>query len=160
MTEAGISRDANERVVAASEIMAAMMEFCVPLDRLYLDPLLLPFGVAQRQAMEAMEAVAMFKQLNQPPLKKVVGLSNIYDGCLEAAKPRLPPRSPHCQSRRVSTRRSRIPTTRCRWLSRTRTRPRFAPTTPSRSRFRCRGTRFRTVTLTWTELLESLDVRL
>ncbi len=86
MTEAGVSRDANERVMAATEIMAAMMEFDVPLDRLYLDPLLLPVSVAQQQAMEAMEAISMFKMLNEPPLKSVVGLSNIYNGCPEAVK--------------------------------------------------------------------------
>jgi len=86
MTEAGVSRDADERLIAASQIMAAMMEFDVPLDRLYLDPLLLPISVAQQQAMEAMKAIEMFKQLNEPPLKTVVGLSNIYNGCPEAVK--------------------------------------------------------------------------
>lgn len=86
MTEAGVSRDANERVMAATEIMTAMMEFGVPLDRLYLDPLLLPISVAQQQAMEALESIMMFKQLNDPPLKTVVGLSNIYNGCPEHVK--------------------------------------------------------------------------
>ncbi len=86
MTEAGVSRDANERLMAATEIMGAMMEFDVPLDRLYLDPLLLPISVAQQQAMEALESIAMFKQLNDPPLKTVVGLSNIYNGCPEKVK--------------------------------------------------------------------------
>ena len=86
MTEAGVSRDANERLMAATEIMAAMMEFDVPLERLYLDPLLLPIAVAQQQALEAIESVAMFKQLNEPPLKTVVGLSNIYNGCQEHVK--------------------------------------------------------------------------
>jgi 5-methyltetrahydrofolate corrinoid/iron sulfur protein methyltransferase len=86
MTEAGVSRDANERLMAATDIMGAMMEFDVPLDRLYLDPLLLPVAVAQPQAMEAMESIAMFKQLNEPPLKTVVGLSNIYNGCPERVK--------------------------------------------------------------------------
>ncbi len=80
MTEAGIPRDANERVAIAVDIMTAFMEFDVPLDRLYLDPLVLPIGVAQNQASEVIEAVRMFKQLNDPPLKTVVGLSNIYNG--------------------------------------------------------------------------------
>ena len=48
MTEAGVSRDANERLMAATDIMGAMMEFDVPLDRVYLDPLLLPVAVAQQ----------------------------------------------------------------------------------------------------------------
>lgn len=86
MTEAGISRDTEERVMAASTIMMAMMEFDVPLDRVFLDPLLLPIGVAQSQAMEAIEAVTMFGQLNDPPLKTVVGLSNIYNGTAEQVK--------------------------------------------------------------------------
>jgi 5-methyltetrahydrofolate corrinoid/iron sulfur protein methyltransferase len=86
MTEAGVSRDANERVEAAMIIMAAMVEFDVPVERLYLDPLLLPVGVAQQQALEAAEAITMFGHLNEPPLKTVVGLSNIYNGCPEQVK--------------------------------------------------------------------------
>jgi len=86
MTEKGVSRDANERVEAAMAIMAAMMEFDVPLDRLYLDPLLLPVGVAQQQAVEAAEALPKFGHLNEPPLKTTVGLSNIYNGCPEHVK--------------------------------------------------------------------------
>jgi 5-methyltetrahydrofolate corrinoid/iron sulfur protein methyltransferase len=86
MTEAGISRDTDERLMAATTIMAAMMEFDVPLERLYLDPLLLPIAVAQQQAPEALLSIQMFKQLNDPPLKTVVGLSNIYNGCPEHTK--------------------------------------------------------------------------
>lgn len=86
MTEKGVSRDANERVECAMTIMAAMMEFDVPLDRLYLDPLLLPVGVAQQQALEAAEAITMFGHLNEPPLKTTIGLSNIYNGCPEHVK--------------------------------------------------------------------------
>ncbi len=83
MTKAGISRDANERVAIAVDIMTAMTEFDVPMERLYLDPLVLPVGVAQQQAMEVVESIKMFKQLNDPPLKSVVGLSNVYNGTPE-----------------------------------------------------------------------------
>ncbi len=86
MTEKGVSRDANERVEAAMTIMGAMLEFDVSPDRLYLDPLLLPVGVAQQQAVEAAEAINMFGHLNEPPLKTTVGLSNIYNGCPEHVK--------------------------------------------------------------------------
>jgi 5-methyltetrahydrofolate corrinoid/iron sulfur protein methyltransferase len=86
MTEKGVSRDANERVECAMTIMGAMMEYDVPLDRLYIDPLLLPVGVAQQQALEAAEAITMFGHLNEPPLKTTVGLSNIYNGCPEHVK--------------------------------------------------------------------------
>ena len=86
MTEHGVSRDANERLEAAMTILAAMMEFDVPVDRLYLDPLLLPVSVAQQQAPEAAEAIGMFGLLNEPPPKTTVGLSNIYNGCPEHVK--------------------------------------------------------------------------
>jgi 5-methyltetrahydrofolate corrinoid/iron sulfur protein methyltransferase len=86
MTEKGVSRDANERVEAAMMILAALVEFDVPAERLYLDPLLLPVSVAQQQAVEAAEAITMFGMLNEPPLKTTVGLSNIYNGCPEQVK--------------------------------------------------------------------------
>jgi len=86
MTEAGISRDTDERLMAATTIMEAMAEFDVPFDRLHLDPLLPPHAVAQQQAPEALTSIAMFKMLNDPPLKTVVGLSNIYSGCPEHTK--------------------------------------------------------------------------
>jgi 5-methyltetrahydrofolate corrinoid/iron sulfur protein methyltransferase len=89
MTESGISRDCNERVMAAAEIIGACFEFDVPVDRLYLDPLLLPVCVAQDQALEAVEAVRMFKQLNDPAPMTTVGLSNIFNGCPEPVKPAL-----------------------------------------------------------------------
>jgi len=80
MTRAGISRDANERVAIAVDIMTAMAEFDVSLEHLYLDPLVLPVGVAQQQAMEVVESIKMFRQLNDPPIKSVVGLSNVCNG--------------------------------------------------------------------------------
>ena len=85
-TEAGVSRDANERLMAATVIMGAMMAYDIPLARLYLDPLLLPIAVAQHQADEALESIAMFKQLGDPAPKTIVGLSNIYNGCPEHVK--------------------------------------------------------------------------
>lgn len=89
MTEKGIPRDANERMVIAYDIVTACAEYGVPLENLYLDPLILPISVAQNQAMEAVEAIKMFKQLNDPPLKTIVGLSNISNGTPPQTKPVL-----------------------------------------------------------------------
>ncbi|MDI6690108.1 MAG: dihydropteroate synthase [Actinomycetota bacterium] len=89
MTEKGIPRDANERASIAVDIITAMAEYEVHLENLYLDPLLLPIGVAQQQTMEAIEAVRLFKQLHDPPLKTVVGLSNISNGVPAQVKPIL-----------------------------------------------------------------------
>lgn len=80
MTSAGIPRDANERLENAAMIMAKAMEYGVGLDRIYLDPLVLPVGVAQQDAMEVVKTIQQFQMLNDPPMKSVVGLSNIYNG--------------------------------------------------------------------------------
>ncbi|MDI6799770.1 MAG: dihydropteroate synthase [Actinomycetota bacterium] len=89
MTEVGIPRDANERMAIAVDIMTKMAEKGVPTENLYLDPLILPVSVAQEQATEGIESIKLFKQLNDPPLKTVVGLSNISNGALPEAKPIL-----------------------------------------------------------------------
>ena len=89
MTEKGIPRDANERMVIAYDIMMAAAEHDVPLENIFLDPLILPVSVAQNQAMEGIESVKMFKQLNDPPLKTIVGLSNISNGTPDETKPIL-----------------------------------------------------------------------
>jgi 5-methyltetrahydrofolate corrinoid/iron sulfur protein methyltransferase len=89
MTEKGIPRDANERMVIAYDIMMAAAEHGVPFEDIYLDPLILPVSVAQNQAMEGVESIRMFKQLNDPPLKTIVGLSNISNGTPDQTKPVL-----------------------------------------------------------------------
>lgn len=80
MTSAGIPRDCNERLMNAANIMAKAMEHGVAMERIILDPLVLPIGVAQQDAMEVVETIRQFQQLNDPPMKSVVGLSNIYNG--------------------------------------------------------------------------------
>ncbi len=88
LTEKGIPRDANERMAVAVDIMTACMEHGVDLENLYLDPLVLSITVpgAQYQTLECINAVKMFKELNDPPLKTVVGLSNISNGALPETK--------------------------------------------------------------------------
>ena len=81
MTLAGIPRDRDERMQNAAMIMAKAMEHGVALDRIYLDPLVLPIGVAQADVIECVETVRLFQDLNDgAPMKSVVGLSNVYNG--------------------------------------------------------------------------------
>ncbi len=82
----GIPRDANERAAIAVDIMTGAMTHGVPVENLYLDPLILPIKVAQEQAVQVFEAIKLFKQLNDPPLKTVIGLSNISNGLFGEVK--------------------------------------------------------------------------
>jgi 5-methyltetrahydrofolate corrinoid/iron sulfur protein methyltransferase len=76
----GLPADAEERCAIAAEIMARAAEYGVPLEDIYLDPLILQVCTTQDQAMHSIRAVRMFQELNDPPMKTVVGLSNISNG--------------------------------------------------------------------------------
>ena len=85
----GLPADAEERAGIAAEIMARAMEYGVPLEDLYLDPLVLQIATTQDQAIKVIETIRMFQDLNDPPMKTVVGLSNISNGCPKAVRPIL-----------------------------------------------------------------------
>lgn len=85
----GLPADAEERAGIASEIMARAMEYGVPLEDLFLDPLVLQIATTQEQAIKVIGAVKMFQELNDPPMKTVVGLSNISNGCPKHVRPIL-----------------------------------------------------------------------
>lgn len=82
----GLPADAEERAAIAAEIMARAMEYGVPLEDLYLDPLVLQIATSQDHALKVISAVRMFQELNDPPMKTVVGLSNISNGCPKALR--------------------------------------------------------------------------
>jgi 5-methyltetrahydrofolate corrinoid/iron sulfur protein methyltransferase len=65
------------------------MEYGVPLEDLYLDPLVLQIATSQDHARHVIKAISMFQEMNDPPMKTVVGLSNISNGCPKALRPIL-----------------------------------------------------------------------
>ena len=85
----GLPADAEERSAIAAEIMARAMEYGVPLEDLYLDPLVLQVATSQDHALKVIKAIRMFQELNDPPMNTVVGLSNISNGCPKALRPTL-----------------------------------------------------------------------
>ncbi len=85
----GLPADAEERAAIAAEIMARAMEYGVPLEDLYLDPLVLQIATSQDHALKVVKAIKMFQELNDPPMKTVVGLSNISNGCPRHVRPLL-----------------------------------------------------------------------
>ena len=56
---------------------------------LYLDPLVLQIATSQDHALKVVKAVKMFQELNDPPMKTAVGLSNISNGCPKDLRPIL-----------------------------------------------------------------------
>jgi 5-methyltetrahydrofolate corrinoid/iron sulfur protein methyltransferase len=85
----GLPADAEERCGIAAEIMARAMEYGLPVEELYLDPLVLQLATTQDQALHVIKTIKMFQELNDPPMKTVVGLSNISNGCPKHIRPIL-----------------------------------------------------------------------
>jgi 5-methyltetrahydrofolate corrinoid/iron sulfur protein methyltransferase len=78
--EKGVPRDKNQRLDLALRIIDACTQRGLALDELYIDPVVLPVNVAQPQGLEVLEAIKEIKLLASPPIKVIVGLSNISQG--------------------------------------------------------------------------------
>ncbi len=77
LNEKGIPNDAASRGEMAMIMITTAMEYGLPPENIYLDPLVLPVGAAQDQGPKVLEALDMFKTLCDPAPKTVVGLSNV-----------------------------------------------------------------------------------
>lgn len=80
MNEEGIPRDAENRVALAMELVANCDAHGIPLDRLFIDPLVLPCNVGQDHGPEVFETLRQIKQLSDPPPRTTLGLSNVSQG--------------------------------------------------------------------------------
>ncbi|MFI3301438.1 MAG: dihydropteroate synthase [Candidatus Gastranaerophilales bacterium] len=84
--ETGIPKSADERLEIAFEIYEKCLEKGVKSEKIFFDPLILPICIEQSQAVEALNTIRMIKESFDPPVKTVIGLSNISNGCPEALR--------------------------------------------------------------------------
>lgn len=81
--QGNVPRDASERVEVAYNIIMAAQEYGIPLDKLFIDPIVLPISVTQDQVRALVEAMDMLQGIFaefDPPPGTVVGLSNVANG--------------------------------------------------------------------------------
>jgi 5-methyltetrahydrofolate corrinoid/iron sulfur protein methyltransferase len=84
----GIPTTADGRAAIALDALLPAAEAAgVPVEDVYLDPLVLTVNCNQDVAHESVEAIRMFKMLADPPPTTVVGLSNISNGCPPETRP-------------------------------------------------------------------------
>lgn len=76
----GIPKTADGRLEIAFELYEKALEKGLNPDKLYFDPLVLPVSADQGQAIEAVNTIRMIKESFDPPVKTVVGLSNVSNG--------------------------------------------------------------------------------
>ncbi len=86
----GLPTSSDARLELATEaIFPAAAEHGIPLETLYLDPLVLTVNGNQDQALPTIEAVRMFKMISDPPPQTTCGLSNISNSCPSELRPLL-----------------------------------------------------------------------
>jgi len=84
----GIPTTADGRVGIAMEALLPAAEAAgVPVQDVYLDPLVLTVTCNQDVAQASVEAIRMFKLLSDPAPTTVVGLSNVSNGCPKENRP-------------------------------------------------------------------------
>ncbi|HEM61572.1 MAG TPA: dihydropteroate synthase DHPS [Chloroflexi bacterium] len=73
--------EADARVAIALEhLMPRIMEVGIPMDQVFMDPLILTVSGMQEYCPEAIETIRFLKQISDPPPLTVVGLSNVSNG--------------------------------------------------------------------------------
>lgn len=85
--ENGIPKDADGRLEIAFSIYEQCLEKDIDNEKLFFDPLILPICVDQSQGIEAINTIKMIKESFDPPVKTVIGLSNISNGCPKDLRP-------------------------------------------------------------------------
>lgn len=85
INDAGLPSDADERAASILESAAFANEIGVPNEDIWIDPVLLPVGVDQRQVSSYLEFIQMIPDL-APGAKSVCGLSNLSYGAPKELK--------------------------------------------------------------------------
>jgi 5-methyltetrahydrofolate corrinoid/iron sulfur protein methyltransferase len=90
LEKSGIPVSADARVgIAMEKLMPRAQEVGVPMDKLFIDPLILTVSGMQEYVPQAIETVRMLKMVADPPPMTVVGLSNVSNQVPPEMRPRL-----------------------------------------------------------------------
>ncbi len=79
--ETGIPKTSDGRLELAFSMYERFLEKGVDTNKIFFDPLILPICADQSQASEALNTIKMIKESFDPPVKTVIGLSNVSNGC-------------------------------------------------------------------------------
>lgn len=77
MNEKGVPKNSEQRIALAMELVANADDHGVPMEDLYIDPLILPVNVAQDHVPEVLETLRQVKMLANPAPRTTIGLSNV-----------------------------------------------------------------------------------
>jgi 5-methyltetrahydrofolate corrinoid/iron sulfur protein methyltransferase len=81
--ENGVAATTDAKLEIGMRSVAAAMEAGVPLEQLYLDPIILPVNCDQAAPGIVLETISQFGMLSDPAPHIVIGLSNLSQGASE-----------------------------------------------------------------------------
>ena len=79
--EKGVPSNVEGRLEIAMRALAKAMEYEIDIDKIIIDPIVLPVNVAQSQPANVLQAIREIRQLSDPPPHIINGLSNISQKC-------------------------------------------------------------------------------
>ena len=80
ITKDGVPQDIDTRVAIAATILEKALEHEFDIDKIYIDPILLPINCDQKQAVMMTEVYQQIRIMSDPPPHITVGLSNFSQG--------------------------------------------------------------------------------
>ncbi|MEK7477223.1 MAG: dihydropteroate synthase [Candidatus Coatesbacteria bacterium] len=79
----GVPADAEKRIELGATIAAKAQEAGLPMNHLFIDPIIIPVNVSPATPKAVLSALAALKLISDPPPHLVLGLSNVSQGCTE-----------------------------------------------------------------------------
>ena len=77
----GVPGSLDKRVELGAQILAMAMDGGVPMDKMFIDPIILPVNVSPKTPMHCMEAITQLKNFADPAPHLLLGLSNVSQRC-------------------------------------------------------------------------------
>lgn len=81
MDQDGVPGNVEKRVECGATFLMRALEAGMPIEDIYIDPIILPIHAAPKQQMNAVEAIRQLAIVNDPPPQFIVGLSNVSQKC-------------------------------------------------------------------------------
>jgi len=77
----GVPGSLDKRVELGAQILAVAMEGGLPMEKVFIDPIILPVNVSPKTPLHCMQAIAQLKNFADPPPHLLLGLSNVSQRC-------------------------------------------------------------------------------
>ena len=77
----GVPGNVDKRVELGAQLITLAMDAGVEMDKLFIDPIILPVNAAPKNPVHCLEAIAQIKMFADPSPHLVLGLSNVSQRC-------------------------------------------------------------------------------